>query len=164
MPGPGGFLASLPSPSPSTASTSTSIGISLPRPRSHPLRPGSAKEDTTRRYIETRLLHISRRYTKKFQPAEESDGVRDAGELRGYTDIKEVCKDLGEVIDVLWLSGTRTLSYFPFPFLCRELEILRTCAVTRIEMLICRSFSTNPLSFKCGIGHHYVSPGLPTGS
>ncbi|PQE21082.1 meiotic recombination DMC1 protein [Rutstroemia sp. NJR-2017a WRK4] len=101
--GSGGFLPqSLPSPSPSTSSLSSTTS-NLPNPRTHPLRPGSAKEDAARRYVESRLLHISRRYTKKFQAAEEGDTVT------GYTSMKDAAKDLSEVVDVLWLSGTPSL-------------------------------------------------------
>ena len=97
----GGFLsASLPSPSPSNASNA-SASSNLPHPRSQPLRAGSAKEETARRYVEGRLLHVSRRYTKKFQPPEEGE------EVHGYESMSDVSKDLGEVVDVLWLSGTR---------------------------------------------------------
>lgn len=96
----GGFIpASLPSPAPSNASSS--ISSSLPHPRSHPLRAGSAKEEAARRYVEARLLHISRRYTKKFQPAQPDENVH------GYESMVDVSKDLGEVVNVLWLSGTR---------------------------------------------------------
>jgi hypothetical protein len=108
-PEPGGFLPpSLPSPAPSNASTS-STRSNLPHPRSHPLRAGSAKEDAARRYVEGRLLHISKRYTKKFQPVEESR-VED---VKGYENMGQVAKDFGEIVDVVWLSGTRmfTLSH-----------------------------------------------------
>src|ERR1700709_1235008 len=102
---PGGFLPpSLPSPAPSNAS-SNSTTSNLPHPRSHPLRAGSAKEEAARRYIEGRLLHISRRYTKKFQPPEPDEDVH------GYQSMSEASKDLGEVVDVLWLSGTRMSFY-----------------------------------------------------
>ncbi|KAE8452743.1 hypothetical protein EG329_013015 [Mollisiaceae sp. DMI_Dod_QoI] len=102
---PGGFIIpSLPSPSPSNASTS-STSSNLPHPRSHPLKAGSAKEDAARRYVEGRLLHISRRYAKKFQPLSENEST----ELKGYESMKEVAKDLGEIVDVVWLSGTPSL-------------------------------------------------------
>ncbi|OWP03671.1 meiotic recombination protein DMC [Marssonina coronariae] len=95
----GGFLpASLPSPSPSA--TSSSPTSNLPHPRSNPLRPGSAKEDAARRYIEGRLLVVSRRYAKKYQPMEVGDDVK------GYEGFGEVSRDLGVVVDVVWLSGT----------------------------------------------------------
>jgi hypothetical protein len=100
---PGGFIPqTLPSPAPSHAS-SRSTASNLPHPRSHPLRAGSAKEDAARRYVEGRLLHISRRYTKKFQPPEENE----KDDVKGYVSMSEVAKDLGEIVDVVWLSGTR---------------------------------------------------------
>ncbi|KAI9643971.1 hypothetical protein NHQ30_007322 [Ciborinia camelliae] len=99
----GGFLQySLPSPSPSNASVS-SISSNLPQPRTKPLRAGSAKEQAARRYVENKLLHISRRYTKKFEDSEEGDTIV------GYVSMREVAKDISEVIDVLWLSGTPNL-------------------------------------------------------
>jgi hypothetical protein len=53
-------------------------------------------------------LHISRRYVKKF-------GIPDpADQVSGYENMEEVCRDLEEVVDVLWFSGTRKLySLFP---------------------------------------------------
>merc|ERR1712093_677660 len=100
---PGGFLPpSLPSPAPSNYSSS-STASNLPHPRSNPLRSGSAKEDAARRYLEARLLNVSRRYAKKFQPMEEGEDVK------GYISMSEVAKDLGEIIDVVWLSGTPSL-------------------------------------------------------
>lgn len=99
VPEPGGFLPDvLPSP---VSGTSTTPRTNLPQPRSQPLRPGSTKEETARRYVEGRLLHVSRRYTKKFQPAEPGD------EVTGYTSIRDACRDMSEIVDVLWLSGTR---------------------------------------------------------
>jgi hypothetical protein len=106
----GGFLLpqSLPSPASSTSSTISS----LPHPRSHPLRAGSAKEEAARRYVEGKLLHISRRYAKKFQPREEGE----QGGVTGYTRMDEPAEELSEVIDVLWLSGTRMYRIFWFYF------------------------------------------------
>ncbi|TVY29644.1 hypothetical protein LHYA1_G000857 [Lachnellula hyalina] len=99
----GGFFPpSLPSPAPSNTSISSTTS-NLPHPRAHPLRAGSAKEDAARRYIESRLLHVSRRYTKKFQLLEEAE------EVHGYESMSEVAKDLGDVVDVLWISGTPSL-------------------------------------------------------
>ncbi|KAI8950034.1 hypothetical protein F4801DRAFT_579812 [Xylaria longipes] len=102
--GPGGFLPSrsaLPSPTPSTASSR--VAARLPHPRSRPLVPGSKKEDYARDYVARRLLHISRRYVKKF-------GIPDpADEVAGYDAMDEPCRDLEEVVDVLWFSGTPSL-------------------------------------------------------
>merc|ERR1719262_5144 len=61
------------------------------------------EEDAARRYLEARLLNVSRRYAKKFQPMEEGEDVK------GYISMSEVAKDLGEIIDVVWLSGTPSL-------------------------------------------------------
>ena len=98
---PGGFLppGGLPSPTPSSTTARPSSG--LPHPRGRSLQPGSSKEDMVRRYVEDRLLYISRRYVKKFgDPEVGSDVV-------GYKSFSEVCRDLDVVINVLWLSGTR---------------------------------------------------------
>jgi hypothetical protein len=100
-PGPGGFVQpTLPSPAPSTTSTRSLVG--LPHPRSRILRPGSAKEDQVRRYVEERILHISRRYVKKHGLQEPGD------EVVGYKSMGELCKDLEALINIIWLSGTRT--------------------------------------------------------
>lgn len=102
-PGPGGFIppGGLPSPAPSSSSTRSVSG--LPHPRAKSLRPGSSKEDMVRRYVEERLLEISRRYVKKFGNPEPGDTVV------GYKTFGEVCRDLDGVVNVLWLSGTREL-------------------------------------------------------
>ncbi|KAH9885716.1 hypothetical protein F4778DRAFT_760267 [Xylariomycetidae sp. FL2044] len=100
---PGGFIpsATLPSPAPSTASTRAAAR--LPHPRSRPLAPGSRKEDYARDFVSRRLMHISRRYVKKH-------GIPDpADEVTGYESMDEVCRDLEQVIDVLWFSGTPSL-------------------------------------------------------
>jgi hypothetical protein len=99
-PGPGGFVpAHLPSPAPSSGSANAAS--SLPHPRAHALRAGSAKEDMVRRHVDERLMHISRRFVKKYAIAEPGDDVV------GYKSMAELCHDLQSVIDVLWLSGTR---------------------------------------------------------
>ncbi|KAI1767360.1 hypothetical protein GGR53DRAFT_482267 [Hypoxylon sp. FL1150] len=101
----GGFLpdgrTSLPSPAPSTASSRAAAR--LPHPRSKPLARGSKKEDYARNYVSDRLLHISRRYVKKHGIPDPED------EVSGYESMDEVCKDIEEVVDVLWFSGTPSL-------------------------------------------------------
>jgi len=98
-PGPGGFEpVRYLSPTPSST---TSRATALPHPRQHALRAGSVKEDKVRRFVEERLLHIGRRYVKKFGIPEPGD------EVVGYKSMSELCKDLQGLIDVLWLSGTR---------------------------------------------------------
>ena len=107
-PQPGGFLppSGLLSPTPSTASSArTAAGAGLPHPRATALHPGSSKEDMVRRYVEERLLNTSRRYVKKFGEPSPDDNVV------GFTNFAEVCRELDGVVNVLWLSGTRELSF-----------------------------------------------------
>ncbi|PYI04500.1 hypothetical protein BO78DRAFT_398940 [Aspergillus sclerotiicarbonarius CBS 121057] len=101
----GGFL---PSSAPSTTTTATSSTPSLlPQPRSHPLRPGSAKEATVINYIDTTLLRIARRHAKKFSSAFADPNLPESE--RGYENFKEIGRDLEAVVDVLWVSGTPSL-------------------------------------------------------
>jgi hypothetical protein len=117
----GGFLPPKPSGlilSPADNSVSSPSRSSLPHPRSQPLKAGSNKEEITRRYVEDALLQISRRYVKKFQP-EDMRGESETKGVKGYGKMGEVCRDLGEVVDVLWRSGTRMNSSppsLPFPY------------------------------------------------
>ncbi|OAQ64010.1 meiotic recombination protein DMC1 [Pochonia chlamydosporia 170] len=107
---PGGFIpqTGLPSPAPSSASTRSIAG--LPHPRGHSLLPGSNKEDMVRRYVEERLLNISRRYVKKFGNPNPGDTVV------GFKSFSEVAKELDGLVNVLWKSGTPSLQ---IPFLLR---------------------------------------------
>lgn len=100
-PGAGGFIPpkSLPSPAPSGTSTRSASG--LPHPRAHPLRAGSAKEEKIRIYVENQLMHISRRFVKKFEAPRPGDDVV------GYKNVGELCKDIEALMDIIWLSGTR---------------------------------------------------------
>ncbi|PWY78147.1 hypothetical protein BO94DRAFT_559009 [Aspergillus sclerotioniger CBS 115572] len=104
--GGGGFL---PSPTPSTTITTTTGTASslLPQPRSHPLRPGSAKEATVINYVDTTLLRIARRHAKKFSGAFTDPSLPESE--RGYESFQEIARDLEAVVDVLWVSGTPSL-------------------------------------------------------
>lgn len=139
----GGFIpASLPSPAPSNASRG-STASNLPQPRSNPLRAGSAKEEAARRYVESRLLHISRRYTKKFQPPDAHEDVH------GYQSITDAAKDLGEVVDVLWLSGTRMSSS---PYVWRSV-VIKSYSYSQLA---------GSLPVKCRFDCDYVPPSIST--
>ncbi|KAK2034061.1 meiotic recombination protein DMC1 [Colletotrichum zoysiae] len=107
-PEPGGFFPSQTLPSPAPSSTFARTSALLPHPRAKPLRPGSNKEETVRRYVEERLGVVNRRYVKKHGNPEPGDQVV------GYKTFAELCKDLHGVIDVLWLSGTPSIQ---IPFL-----------------------------------------------
>ncbi|KAI1079741.1 hypothetical protein F5B20DRAFT_542250 [Whalleya microplaca] len=99
----GGFIPPVSLPSPAPSSASSRVAALLPHPRSKPLVPGSRKEDYARHYVSERLLHISRRFVKHH-------GIPDpADEVAGYPNMDEACRDLEEVVDVLWFSGTPSL-------------------------------------------------------
>lgn len=100
-PGPGGFIKQHPLPSPAPSGSSNRPASGLPHPRSHPLRSGSAKEQTIRAYVDNQLMHIQRRFVKKSVVARPGD------DIVGYKSIGELCKDAEALLDIIWLSGTR---------------------------------------------------------
>ena len=94
----------LPSPGPSSPSTIGTISVpTLPTPRVRPLRAGSQKEVAFINYVDSKILHINRRYAKKFS----SDRGEVDEEARGYDTFEDVVEDLDHVLDVVWVSGTR---------------------------------------------------------
>jgi len=111
----GGFLLpSLPSPAPSASSSQ--VASSLPHPRSQALRAGGIKELKVRKYVEERLLHISRRYVKKFGIPEPGDDVV------GYDSMKSLCKDVQGIINLLWRAGTPSLQIPYFLYVANEMN------------------------------------------
>lgn len=105
--GPGGFLQpTLPSP-PASSINSPPAANTLVQPRSTPLKSGSAKESSFIDYVDRKLLGISRRYEKRFN-AEFEDEATSGIQGRGYESYGELARDLDGVIDVVWMSGTRT--------------------------------------------------------
>ncbi|KAI4124204.1 MAG: hypothetical protein LQ341_007096 [Variospora aurantia] len=116
----GGFLQpTLPSPPQSSVNSPRSARPLLPSPRSKPLRPGSSKEGDLIRYIEQKLLAVSRRYENRFSAALSGEENPDV-EGRGYKDIGEQLRELDPVVDVITflltiaLSVTASLQSFPF--------------------------------------------------
>ncbi|KAK0899553.1 hypothetical protein LTR02_009589 [Friedmanniomyces endolithicus] len=120
----GGFIPYSPPPSSVTASSTTTAAHALPHPRSAPLRPGGPKESAFIRHVDQRLLHIQRRFAKRSSPGaprlaenERSDadsehgvGERWAGAKGdGYTSMRQACREISEVVDVVWVSGTPSL-------------------------------------------------------
>ena len=104
-PGPGGFLPPQSLPSPAPSSPSSRALSQLPHPRSQALRPGSNKEELVRRYADQKTMTIARRYVKKFGiPGPDDEAV-------GYKSFGELCRDLDDLINVLWRTGTR-MFYF----------------------------------------------------
>ncbi|KAF7506995.1 hypothetical protein GJ744_011019 [Endocarpon pusillum] len=97
---------SLPSPAPSSSLTAiTKSASSLPTPRHYPLKPGSQKEIAFINYVDSKILHINRRYAKKFSSGRDETDE----EARGYDDFENAVEDLEHVLDAIWVSGTPTL-------------------------------------------------------
>ena len=106
----GGFLHStLPSPPASTIASSSVAPSILPSPRDHPLKPGSSKESNFIEYVERKLLEISGRYERRFNVAsrEHPERWEHTVPSNGYENFGELAVDLENVIDVIWVSGTR---------------------------------------------------------
>lgn len=109
----GGFILS---PPPSSIASSLANGASsLPHPRNTPLKAGGSKESTFIRYVDSRLLHIQRRFAKRttLSHAGLSDEGREHadswGDVKGYANMKEACHDVEELVDMVWVSGTPSL-------------------------------------------------------
>ncbi|KAK6439895.1 hypothetical protein LTR95_003893 [Oleoguttula sp. CCFEE 5521] len=112
-PRPSGGFTLTPAPSSITTST-TSTRSALPHPRSQPLRPGGSKESAFIRYVDEHLLKIQRRFAKRTTPAANGQDIeRDASTIwdhvQGYKSMREACKDVDELLSVIWISGTPSL-------------------------------------------------------
>lgn len=78
-----------------------------------------------RNYVSSRIAHINRRFIKKAAFADPTDDVP------GYKTMAELCKDLDGLINIIWLSGTRTS-----PSRFRNVSFLTT------PQLVCRSLTS----------------------
>ncbi|KAI9777537.1 MAG: hypothetical protein M1839_008831 [Geoglossum umbratile] len=114
----GGFLPPALPLSPVSVTTSSTLNSTLPYPRSHPLKPGSAKETAFIQYVDKGMLGVTRRYAKKFSEGFGGGDERSyaisapipTGETpQGYDSIEGVCMDLEKLVDVIWVSGTPSL-------------------------------------------------------
>ncbi|KAK3708807.1 hypothetical protein LTR37_011328 [Vermiconidia calcicola] len=109
----GGFVLS-PPPS-SVHSSSTLSNSTLPHPRNSPLKPGGTKESAFIRYTDSQLLHIQRRFAKRTTSSYHglSDEGREQadvwGDVKGYSSMKQACKEIEDLVGVVWVSGTPSL-------------------------------------------------------
>ena len=104
---PGGFLQPhLPSPPQSSDGSQTVNGLVLPVARSYPIKRGSGKESAVIDHVDAKLLEISRRYEKRFNPGSGKEAEADT-KARGYETFGEAAKDLDAITDVVWVTGTR---------------------------------------------------------
>lgn len=67
------------------------------------------KESDFINHVEQKLLAISRRYANRFSATLSEEENLDV-EGRGYKNIGEEVRDLDQVIDIVWISGTRMVS------------------------------------------------------
>lgn len=103
----GGFLPPvMPTLSSSNANLPSTSSI-LPHTRSHPLKPGSAKESSLINYVDQKLLAISRRYELRSNPIADKQPTS-SPEDKGYKDFGAVATDLDTLVDVIWVSGSRS--------------------------------------------------------
>ena len=121
----GGFILS---PPPSVTSAITNANSELPHPRSTPLKPGGSKESAFIRYVDERLLRIQRRFAKRETPSingdeADRDGAAIWDSVQGYKSMREACKDIEELMGVVWVSGTPGLQ---IPYLINLALVLTT--------------------------------------
>lgn len=123
--GPGGFMLS---PPPSSVASSTNSASALPHPRNSPLRPGGPKESAFIRHVDSQILHIQRRFAKRTTDNGEEyrELSDDWGDVKGYSSMKQACKDISELVSVVWISGTPSLQ---LPYLL-NLALLLTTVVS----------------------------------
>ncbi|KAL1622490.1 hypothetical protein SLS54_005056 [Diplodia seriata] len=86
-------------------SSVTSSASRLPHPRSKPLKTGGPKESAFIRYADERVRQMRRRYAKR----EGGGGGGGDNDVKGYGGLKEACRDVDALVDVVWVSGTPSL-------------------------------------------------------
>lgn len=101
----GGFLQDRLSTSSSPHTSTSTSTATLPHPRDHPLKAGGNKESALIRVIDQSLLKIQRRYAKREEELREMEIDPDA---IGYTGFSEAAQDIEKLVDLIWISGTRT--------------------------------------------------------
>ncbi|OJD28950.1 meiotic recombination protein dmc1 [Diplodia corticola] len=111
----GGFFHPATPPASSIASatnSTTTTTTRLPHPRSKPLKAGGTMESAFIRFTDDRVRQIRRRYAKRGaadDSAEPSSGGGGGGDVKGYTSLKEALRDVDQLMDLVWVSGTPSL-------------------------------------------------------
>ena len=96
----GGFIIPELSPPPPSIG-SPSIRPSLPHPRHYSLAAGSPKEANFVRFVNHSIDRVRKRY------ANRTGGDEPRLEENGYTSFRQAAEDLGRLVDMIWVSGTR---------------------------------------------------------
>lgn len=103
----GGFFhPTLPSPPLSAVASPSAAPSVLPLPRARPLQPGSTKESNFIEYVDRKLLEISGQYENRHK-INSQDGLEPGFKSKGYKNFNELATDLENLIDIIWVSGTR---------------------------------------------------------
>ena len=114
-PSPGGFLhSSLPSPPPSSIGDASIASSALPHPRNHPLKLGSVKETAFINHVDSGIARAQGRFAKRTGPRDpnipiDEEAIAAAGNLPGYRNFGEAGRDLEQLIEIVWISGTPSL-------------------------------------------------------
>jgi hypothetical protein len=95
----------LPTP-PASSATASQHPSPLPQPRRRPLQPGGTKESELIRYLDHGVNQIQKRVDNRVTNRKEKPAIDQAD---GYRAFWEVAKDLDGLVDVVWVSGSRTL-------------------------------------------------------
>ncbi|KAF2180396.1 hypothetical protein K469DRAFT_714775 [Zopfia rhizophila CBS 207.26] len=90
-------------PTPPASSVASTTANPLPRPRTHPLKPGGAKESELICYLDQSIRTTNGKFGRRMFKD------KDLGELRKYHSFREAAKDIAGIIDVVWVSGTPTI-------------------------------------------------------
>lgn len=104
----GGFMLS----PPASSTLSSNAHPTLPHPREYPLKAGGSKESAFIRFVDQQILQIQRRFAKRTSPESthlsnvDREKADTWGDVKGYESMREACKDLEQLIDVIWVSGT----------------------------------------------------------
>ncbi|KAI5294673.1 hypothetical protein KEM55_006514 [Ascosphaera atra] len=119
----GGFI---PDEEPEQSSTNLPLSdyaasVQLPEQRHKPLRAGTNKEWDTNRWIESKMTSLNRKHAKRFEPGKAfgipSQGAQDTSKETaqqvddepGYSNLRELAADVEQIMNVLWVCGTRKL-------------------------------------------------------
>lgn len=83
----------------------SSMASPLPKPRRYPLQPGGMKESELIRYLDHGVNQIQKRVDNRVTNRKKPALL---GQEDGYRVFWEVAKDLDGLVDVVWVSGSRT--------------------------------------------------------
>lgn len=116
-------------PTPPASSVAASQHASpLPQPRRHPLHPGGPRESELIRYLDHGVNQVQKRVDNRVTHGKSTSKPAPGDD--GYSDFAQVAQDLDALVDVVWVSGSRT--FFTFHFTCAY-----TCALTPIHPPTC---------------------------